>query len=52
MFEVVITYNNGWRETYDCMTELQATFIFFRARMDSNVDMVELNEMVEVEFFA
>ena len=52
MFEVVISYNDGTKETYDCMTELQATCIFFRARMNAATDEVVINEMVEVEFFA
>lgn len=52
MFEVVITYNDERRETYDGLTEIQATCIFFRARMNSTVDKVEINEFVDMDNFA
>lgn len=51
MFEVIIDYNDGRRDTYDCTTHDQATFIFFRARTNDAVDNVVLTEMVEVDYF-
>lgn len=47
MFEVYAERNDGTKETYDALTELQAQCIFFKLRMDSTVDYVEMNEIIE-----
>jgi len=47
MFEVIVRKENGETETYDALTGMQAECIFFRARMKSDTQSVEINEMVE-----
>lgn len=47
MFEVVIINQDGTQETWDCINEMQAECVFFRARMNPNTQYVELNEVVE-----
>jgi hypothetical protein len=49
MFEVVIIKEDGSKETYDALTEMQAECILFRARMKPETQYVELNEVVEDE---
>lgn len=48
MFEVAIVNIDGSKETYDVLTEIQAEFIFFRAKSNPNTDTVVLNELIDV----
>ncbi len=52
MFEVYAERNDGTRETYDLLTEMQAQCVFFRLRMDPTVDHVEFNEWVDTDTLA
>lgn len=49
MFEVIVRRETGETETYDALTDLQAECIFFRARMQPDVQSVELNEVIDDE---
>ena len=49
MFEVVITRTTGETETYDALTEMQATFVLFRARMQPATQTVVMNEVIELD---
>lgn len=51
MFEVVINKNDGSTETWDCLTDHQAQFVFFKARMQPESVYVELNECVDNDEF-
>jgi len=48
MFEVVITKNDDTIETWDCISEIQAQCVFFRARMESSTQNVVLNEVIDI----
>lgn len=48
MFEVILHRNDGKKETYDALTANQAEYIFFRSRMNSGIEFVELNEIFEL----
>lgn len=48
MFEVIIQKIDGTKETWDCLTELQAECVFFRARMLNTTSIVEINEVIEL----
>jgi hypothetical protein len=48
MFEVIIKKSDDTTETYDCLTDHQAEFIFFRAKSDAMTDVVILNEIIDV----
>jgi hypothetical protein len=48
MFEVVVRRNDGNTETWDCLNELQAECVFFRARMIPETDYVEINELIDL----
>jgi hypothetical protein len=47
MFEVVITNLDGTVETWDCISEMQAECVFFRARKETSTSMVQINELIE-----
>lgn len=49
MFEVVIKKIDGQTETWDCIDEMQAQCVFFRARMKDNTQEVEINEWVDTD---
>jgi hypothetical protein len=46
MFEIQITNIDGTREIYDGIDCHHATYVFFRARLNSNTASVEINEYV------
>jgi len=52
MFEVVIIKNDEKNETWDCLDEMQAECVFFRARMRKDIQYVEINEIIDLESFA
>jgi hypothetical protein len=47
MFEVIVFKNDGSTETYDCLTEMQATYVFFQAKSEPDTSSVQINELVE-----
>ena len=44
MFEVIIKKEDGTTETWDCINELQASFVFFKAKSKQDTIAVEMNE--------
>jgi len=52
MFEVIIQKNDGTKETWDCLTEIQAECVFFRARMMNTTAQVQINEVIEFDIIS
>jgi len=47
MFGVTVIKKDKSYETWDCLSEIQAECVFFRARMLGDTEYVEINEIIE-----
>lgn len=47
MFEVIVMKRDGTCDTWDCLSNIQAEYVFFLARMISTTETVEINEFVD-----